>query len=97
MGLLALGYTGAARRVRESQCHALPKFVGADVWVSRERKRNPADSWAPLERIESSSQAEPTFVLEVGMSEGQASLDAVAEEYLTGDLADKVRASLTPC
>jgi hypothetical protein len=82
--------------VRESGCLAVSKGVQADVWVSTAQKRNPADSWTTWERMEGSDLAVPNFVLEVGMLEGEASLEAAADEYLTGDLADKVRASFLP-
>lgn len=57
-----------------------------------QQKRNPT-TINPLRESESRSQAMPTFVLEIGILEDQASLNTMVDAYLTGTRADKERPS----
>jgi hypothetical protein len=54
-------------------------------------ERQPDCSYSDMRDGPNSS---PNFVIEVGQSDGAASLEEVAKEYLTGSLAKQVRFSL---
>jgi hypothetical protein len=65
----------------------------SDIYLSPTQKRVPDDSFTPFDIFCSVDQAIPAFIVEVGMSQDQTSL--VAQEYLTGPLADKVISTLS--